>query len=225
MCAAIGVDAQWRLLLSAYNARTHTVINPTHTKRHPRTQTKRPNKKNAARKQGLIPAARAPARASTLSNARAVLTVALLDEDVGAILGKRGQTLTQIQSNAKVAIKISDRSKMDPHTHEREVTLSGSYAGIQLACAMISEKVRLGLSLSLSLPPSAELGGRRFCRCPPSLARSRCSCSLAHDPSHRRNALLFCAHSSPPTARGCRTAAAPRTTSWSTSTACFTDLI
>ncbi|KAI8473692.1 MAG: hypothetical protein J3K34DRAFT_173419 [Monoraphidium minutum] len=91
--------------------------------------------------QGLIPAVRASTSKSTLSNARAVLTMALLDEDVGAILGKRGQTLTQIQQNAKVAIKISDRSKMDPHTHEREVTLSGSYAGIQLACAMISEKL------------------------------------------------------------------------------------
>lgn len=91
--------------------------------------------------QGLVPAVRASTGKSSLSNARAVLTMALLDEDVGAILGKKGQTLTQIQQNAKVAIKISDRSKMDPHTHEREVTLSGSYAGIQLACAMISEKL------------------------------------------------------------------------------------
>ncbi|GBF92113.1 hypothetical protein Rsub_04460 [Raphidocelis subcapitata] len=103
--------------------------------------------------QGLIPAVRASTRQSTLSNARAVLTMALLDEDVGAILGKRGQTLTQIQQNAKVAIKISDRSKMDPHTHEREVTLSGSYAGIQLACAMIAEK------LSANRPRVSEGGG------------------------------------------------------------------
>lgn len=51
----------------------------------------------AQSQQGLIPAVRASARQSTLSNARAVLTMALLDEDVGAILGKRGQTLTQIQ--------------------------------------------------------------------------------------------------------------------------------
>jgi hypothetical protein len=43
--------------------------------------------------------------------------------------------------NAKVTIKISDRNKMDPHTHEREVTISGTYAAIQLACAMISEKL------------------------------------------------------------------------------------
>lgn len=47
--------------------------------------------------QGLIPAVRASTNKSTLSNARAVLTMALLDEDVGAILGKKGQTLTQIQ--------------------------------------------------------------------------------------------------------------------------------
>jgi RNA-binding protein Nova len=103
--------------------------------------------------QGLIPAVRASARASTLAGARAVLTMALLDEDVGAILGKRGQTLTQIQQNAKVAIKISDRSKMDPSTHEREVTLSGSYGGIQLACAMISEK------LAANRPRASDGGG------------------------------------------------------------------
>ncbi len=52
-----------------------------------------------------------------------------------------------------MAIKISDRSKMDPHTHEREVTLSGSYAGIQLACAMISEK------LSANRPRVSDGGG------------------------------------------------------------------
>lgn len=43
--------------------------------------------------------------------------------------------------NAKVTIKISDRNKMDPHTHEREVSITGTYAAIQLACAMISEKL------------------------------------------------------------------------------------
>jgi RNA-binding protein Nova len=40
-----------------------------------------------------------------------------------------------------VTIKISDRSKMDPNTHEREVTIIGTYAAIQLACAMIAEKL------------------------------------------------------------------------------------
>jgi hypothetical protein len=43
--------------------------------------------------------------------------------------------------NAKVTIKISDRAKMDPMTHEREVAISGSLAAVQLACAMIGEKL------------------------------------------------------------------------------------
>lgn len=49
--------------------------------------------------------------------------------------------LLSCSQNAKVSIKISDRNKMDPHTHEREVTISGTYSAIQLACAMISEKL------------------------------------------------------------------------------------
>jgi len=76
--------------------------------------------------QGLIPAARGTTARSALSAARASLTLALADEDVGAVLGKKGQTLTQIQQNAKVTIRISDRNKMDPNTHEREVTINGA---------------------------------------------------------------------------------------------------
>lgn len=94
-----------------------------------------------ANTQGLIPAVRTSTSRSVLANAKAQLLMALQDEDVGAVLGKKGQTLTQIQQNAKVTIKISDRNKMDPHTHEREVSITGTYAAIQLACAMISEKL------------------------------------------------------------------------------------
>eukprot|EP00879_Flechtneria_rotunda_P002547 GHRR01002746.1.p1 GENE.GHRR01002746.1~~GHRR01002746.1.p1 ORF type:complete len:356 (+),score=117.29 GHRR01002746.1:117-1184(+) len=94
-----------------------------------------------ANTQGLIPAVRTSTARSVLANAKVQLLMALQDEDVGAVLGKKGQTLTQIQQNAKVTIKISDRNKMDPHTHEREVAISGTYCAIQLACAMISEKL------------------------------------------------------------------------------------
>lgn len=45
--------------------------------------------------QGLIPAVRSGK--SALGNAKAQLLMALMDEDVGAILGKKGQTLAQIQ--------------------------------------------------------------------------------------------------------------------------------
>lgn len=52
---------------------------------------------------------------------RAALVLWLTDDDVGAILGRKGQTLVDIQQSARVAIKISDRAKMDPTTNEREV--------------------------------------------------------------------------------------------------------
>lgn len=49
------------------------------------------------RVQGLIPAVRTSTSRSVLANAKAQLLMALQDEDVGAVLGKKGQTLTQIQ--------------------------------------------------------------------------------------------------------------------------------
>lgn len=47
--------------------------------------------------QGLIPAVRTSTSRSVLASAKAQLLMALQDEDVGAVLGKKGQTLTQIQ--------------------------------------------------------------------------------------------------------------------------------
>lgn len=38
-------------------------------------------------------------------------------------------------------IKVSDRSKMDPNSHEREVTISGVYSAVKLAEAMMSERL------------------------------------------------------------------------------------
>lgn len=94
-----------------------------------------------ANTQGLVPAAGASSSKSAFAGVKSSLTMFLLDEDVGAILGKRGQTITQIQQSAKVGIKISDRTKMDPSTHEREVIVTGSFAAIHLACAMLAEKL------------------------------------------------------------------------------------
>jgi hypothetical protein len=50
-----------------------------------------------ANTQGLIPTVRTSTARSVLANAKAQLLMALQDEDVGAVLGKKGQTLTQIQ--------------------------------------------------------------------------------------------------------------------------------
>lgn len=63
------------------------------------------------------------------AQARAALTLWLADDDVGAILGRKGQNLVDIQQSARVTIKISDRSKMDPTTNEREVSIAGEEGG------------------------------------------------------------------------------------------------
>lgn len=54
--------------------------------------------------QGLIPAVRTSTSRSVLANAKAQLLMALQDEDVGAVLGKKGQTLTQIQQVCVVCL-------------------------------------------------------------------------------------------------------------------------
>jgi predicted PilT family ATPase len=56
---------------------------------------------------------------------RASLTLYLPDEDAGAILGRKGQNLAEIQRTARVTVKISDRTNME--NNEREVTISGPY--------------------------------------------------------------------------------------------------
>lgn len=43
--------------------------------------------------------------------------------------------------SSRVTIRISDRSKMDPSTSEREVSITGTYGAIKLAEAMIAEKL------------------------------------------------------------------------------------
>ncbi|GAX79930.1 hypothetical protein CEUSTIGMA_g7370.t1 [Chlamydomonas eustigma] len=94
-----------------------------------------------ATSQGVVLPPRSSAAKSVLSSVKAQLTFFLADDDVGAILGRKGQNLADIQQSARVAIKISDRSKMDPNSNEREVSISGMYGAVKLAEAMIAEKL------------------------------------------------------------------------------------
>jgi len=94
-----------------------------------------------ATNQGVVLPPRSSAAKSVLSGVRASLTLFLPDDDVGAILGRKGQNIVDIQQNARVTIKISDRSKMDPSTNEREVSIAGQHGSIKLAEAMIAEKL------------------------------------------------------------------------------------
>lgn len=52
--------------------------------------------------QGLVPSSRTVVTKSALGSAKGNLILTMHDEDVGAILGKKGQTLTSVQQNAKV---------------------------------------------------------------------------------------------------------------------------
>lgn len=94
-----------------------------------------------ATNQGVVMPPRSSSAKSVLSGVRATLQLYLSDDDVGAILGRRGQNLVDIQQSSRVTIKISDRSKMDPSTPEREVSISGTYGAVKLAEAMIAEKL------------------------------------------------------------------------------------
>eukprot|EP00201_Polytomella_parva_P003602 CAMPEP_0175078704 /NCGR_PEP_ID=MMETSP0052_2-20121109/24312_1 /TAXON_ID=51329 ORGANISM="Polytomella parva, Strain SAG 63-3" /NCGR_SAMPLE_ID=MMETSP0052_2 /ASSEMBLY_ACC=CAM_ASM_000194 /LENGTH=377 /DNA_ID=CAMNT_0016348747 /DNA_START=15 /DNA_END=1148 /DNA_ORIENTATION=+ len=94
-----------------------------------------------ATNQGVVLPPRPQVSKNELSGVRAKLSLYLPDEDVGAILGKRGQNLVEIQQSSKVTIRISNRSEMDPETNEREVTLSGTYGALRLAEAMIAERL------------------------------------------------------------------------------------
>jgi RNA-binding protein Nova len=52
--------------------------------------------------QGLVPSSRTVVTKSALGTAKGTLILSMHDEDVGAVLGKKGQTLTSVQQNAKV---------------------------------------------------------------------------------------------------------------------------
>lgn len=106
-----------------------------------------------ATNQGVVLPPRSSATKNVLNNVRSSLTLYLADDDVGAILGRKGQNLTDIQQSARVTIKVSDRSKMEPGLNEREVTITGLYGAVKLAEAMIAEKLTQSRARSSSMRP------------------------------------------------------------------------
>lgn len=69
------------------------------------------------------------------------VTLAIPDEHVGAIVGRGGKIITEIQQNSGTRIKISDRGDYMPGTTNRKVTITGSSEGVRQAQQMVTQRV------------------------------------------------------------------------------------
>eukprot|EP01018_Ginkgo_biloba_P020356 Gb_41492 [translate_table: standard] len=69
------------------------------------------------------------------------LTMAVPDERVGAIVGRGGRTIIEIQQVSGARIKISDRGDFISGTNDRQVTISGTAECVQLAQHMVTQKL------------------------------------------------------------------------------------
>lgn len=86
---------------------------------------------------GGIPTFMPQAGAATVS-----VTVAVPDEHIGAVLGKGGRTISEIQVVSGVRIKVSDRNDFVEGTRNRKVILTGSAEGVQIAQYLLAQKLR-----------------------------------------------------------------------------------
>lgn len=69
------------------------------------------------------------------------IVIAVPDECVGAILGRGGKTILDIQQSNGVHIRISDRGDFIPGTSHRKVTIAGSPESIYAAQQIILQKI------------------------------------------------------------------------------------
>lgn len=70
------------------------------------------------------------------------ITISIPDEHVGAIVGRGGKIITEIQQSTGARIKISDRGDYVPGTTNRKVTISGTAEGVQHAQHLVSQRVQ-----------------------------------------------------------------------------------
>jgi len=69
------------------------------------------------------------------------VVVAVPEEHVGAVIGRSGATINEMQAVSGVSIKVSGRDDVVPHTNHRKVVLTGGREGVQIAQFLISQKV------------------------------------------------------------------------------------
>lgn len=76
------------------------------------------------------------------SAAETQVTVAVPDEHIGAIVGRAGKNISEMQQVSGVRIKISDREDYIPGTRNRKIILTGTLEAVQIAQFLISQKVQ-----------------------------------------------------------------------------------
>mmetsp|Transcript_18709 Transcript_18709/g.28402 ORF Transcript_18709/g.28402 Transcript_18709/m.28402 type:complete len:484 (-) Transcript_18709:297-1748(-) len=69
----------------------------------------------------------------------ATMNLAVPDSMIGAILGRRGQTLMELQAESGARIKVSQRDEFVPGTNNRIITISGSQESIATARNLIRQ--------------------------------------------------------------------------------------
>eukprot|EP00210_Caulerpa_lentillifera_P006061 g5792.t1 len=79
---------------------------------------------------------------------RIEMNVSVPDERIGAIIGRGGEIITQLQTLVGVKIIISGRNEFEPGTRNRRVTIIGSPDAVHIAHMLISMKER-----SMTIPP------------------------------------------------------------------------
>ena len=71
------------------------------------------------------------------------LQLQVADNMVGAIVGKGGSTINELQQYSGARIKISQKGEYVPGTSNRTVTITGNPAAVQTAQFLLTQKVQL----------------------------------------------------------------------------------
>ncbi|GJP36599.1 hypothetical protein CLOM_g21088 [Closterium sp. NIES-68] len=74
------------------------------------------------------------------------IIVAVPDDHVGAVVGKAGRSINEIQQTTGVRMVISDRNDYVEGTRDRKVTITGSSEGVVAAQHMIAQKVQQSIA-------------------------------------------------------------------------------
>ncbi|XP_057860475.1 protein BTR1 isoform X1 [Cryptomeria japonica] len=78
----------------------------------------------------------------TTNSTHTLVKMQVPDERVGAIVGRGGKTILEIQQISGAKIKISDRGDFVSGTTDREVLISGTVDAIQIAQRMVEQRLK-----------------------------------------------------------------------------------